>query len=150
LEQAVQIVPGLKKGMDTSSWLPILQQQKKDTAGAPEQASAPAKGRPPKGETHRISLGLFREGLAIPEIASRRSMAITTIEGHLASFILTGEMDIRDMMTEKKLAAILSAIEELGPASLNPIKARMGDSCSYGEIRAVLNHLARQDQTTNH
>ena len=144
LEQAVQIVPGLKKGMDTTRLLSILQEQKKEAPVSPEQEPAPAKGKSPKGETHRISLGLFKEGLAISEIASRRGMAMTTIEGHLASFIPSGEIDIRDMIPAKKLASILSVIEELGPASLNPIKGRLGDSCSYGEIRAVLSHLAHK------
>ncbi|HZE84186.1 MAG TPA: helix-turn-helix domain-containing protein, partial [Puia sp.] len=160
LEQAVQIVPGLKKNMDRGSLLSILQQQKKANADAHMQAgqagteggSAPggtpatAKGKAPKGETHRISLGLFREGVPVAEIAARRGMAMTTIEGHLASFILSGEIDIRELVPEHKKDKILSAIRELGASSVNPIKARLGDACSFGEIRAVLNYQVRLAQ----
>jgi len=135
LEQAVQIVPGLKKNMDRGSLLSILQQQKKANADAHMQAGQAVpkedplpgnachrKGQGPERGDHRISLGLFREGVPVAEIAARRGMAMTTIEGHLASFILSGEIDIRELVPEHKKDKILSAIRELGASSVNPIK----------------------------
>lgn len=146
LEQAVQIVPGLKKGMDTTNLLSVLQEQKKNNdAILPGEGSVPSiTARPQKGDTHRISLGLFKEGVTIPEIAARRGMAKTTIEGHLASFIATGEIDIKELLPENKIAAIHSAIEEIGGSSLTPIKAKLGEDYSYGEIKAVMNHLSHK------
>ena len=73
-------------------------------------------------------------------------MALTTIEGHLASFILTGEINIRELVPEHTTDKILSAIRELGASAVNPIKARLGDACSFGEIRAVLNYQVRLAQ----
>ncbi|HEY0680486.1 MAG TPA: AAA family ATPase, partial [Chitinophagaceae bacterium] len=52
------------------------------------------KGRTPKGETNRITLKLFRAGKTIAEIAAERSLAASTIETHLASFVPTGEIDV--------------------------------------------------------
>ncbi len=95
-----------------------------------------------KGETNRISLGMFREGIAIEEIAGRRDLSVSTIEGHLASFIGTGEVDIKELVPEHKIGPILDAIKAVGATALGPIRSRLGDDYSFGEIKAVLQHLA--------
>jgi hypothetical protein len=96
-----------------------------------------------KGESTRISLELFREGFAIEEIAARRGFSLSTIEGHLASFIGTGEVDIKELVQEHKIGPILDAIKAAGGIALGPIRGRLGDGYSFGEIKAVLQHLQR-------
>jgi hypothetical protein len=101
-----------------------------------------AKTKAPKGETHRISLHLYKAGIPVTEIASRRGLALTTVEGHLASFIATGELDIKELVSEDKIEFIRVALLELGEGTkLGPVKARLGDEYSFGEIRAVQSHL---------
>ena len=111
--------------------------------GSPTKGSkASTPGKAPKGETHRISLHLYKAGIPIAEIASRRGLALNTVEGHLASFISTGEIDIKELVPEHKIEFIRVALLELGDdTKLGPVKARLGDDYSFGEIRAVQQHF---------
>ena len=45
-----------------------------------------------KEDTKKLSYGLFMEGKTIPQIAEERQLSITTIEGHLAYYVGTGEI----------------------------------------------------------
>jgi hypothetical protein len=106
-------------------------------------AASSATGRPtptPKGSTRHISLQLHKEGTSIAEIAVRRNLTSGTVEGHLASFIATGEIDIKELVPPEKIAAILTVIREIGGTTLGPLKARLGPDYSFGEIRAVLTY----------
>jgi hypothetical protein len=143
LEDALQMVDGLQKGIDTTQLLSGLQEARKNReASAPAPAAAaPTSGKPgktPKGETHRISLHLYKAGIPIAEIAVRRNLAVTTVEGHLATFIPTGEIDLKDLVSEEKIDIIRTTFSALGNTTLNALKARLGDNYSFGEIRAVL------------
>jgi ATP-dependent exoDNAse (exonuclease V), alpha subunit - helicase superfamily I member len=143
LNDAVQISEGLTKGIDASSLLQMIEEQHKMAPA--EEVPQPVEkttARPKKGDSHRTSLELFREGKGIAEIAGLRNLAVSTIEGHLASFISTGELDIKEIVPEAKLETILQAIEETNPESraMTPIKAKLGDGYSFGEIRAVISY----------
>lgn len=97
--------------------------------------------KPAKGDSQRISLAMFREGKSISEIAQNRELAISTIEAHLAGFIATGEVEITELVPEEKIIVIQKAIGEVNVQNaISPIKEKLGDSFSYAEIRAVLNH----------
>lgn len=92
------------------------------------------------GDSRRISLQMFREGKSIKEIAATRKFVDSTIEGHLASFLHTGEVDIYELVPEQKVAVILEAVKEIGGNSTLPIKERLGETYSFGEIRMVMNY----------
>jgi len=160
LEDALTLVDGLEKGVDAAQLLSDIQdtrrQREISSAESAEQAegaqgsaasiasseNVSGKTKAPKGETHRISLHLYKAGIPIAEIASRRGLALNTVEGHLASFILTGEINIKELVPEHKIEFIRVALLELGDDSkLGPVKARLGDDYSFGEIRAVQQHL---------
>jgi hypothetical protein len=146
LEDALQMVDGLQKGLDTTQLLSGMQEARKNRETSPpaETSAAPAASAPgksnktPKGETHRISLHLYKAGIPIAEIATRRNLAVTTVEGHLASFIPTGEIDLKELVPEEKIDIIRTTFSELGNTTLNALKAKLGDNYSFGEIRAVL------------
>ena len=77
-------------------------------------------------------------GKSIDEIATERNFSVSTIEGHLCSFLITGEVVIGqlvDLETQKKIIAI---IDEIGPLSSKTIKERLDDSISYGQVKAAL------------
>jgi len=155
LEDALQMVEGLQKGIDTTQLLTGLQDARKSREAPPiekaaaETAPTPAAGKTPKGETHRISLNLYKAGIPITEIAARRNMAATTIEGHLASFIPTGEIDIKELVPEDKIEIIHSTFRVLGNTTLNALKAKLGADYSFGEIRAVLQYLRQHDEAAS-
>ncbi len=138
MEEALKLVGGLQKGLDTGSVLSGLQQERKTIA---ETSPAPAAPKSQKGDTNRITLGLYKEGVPIAEIASRRGLTTSTIESHLASFILTGEIRVDELVPQHKIDPILTAIRELGGSALGPLRSKLGNDYSFSEIKAVINHF---------
>ena len=107
--------------------------------GQPPKTAADA----PEGNTRLISYHLYQEGLSIAEIAGRRSLQPTTIEGHLAHYIRSGKLPVTDFIEEAKIARIAAVLEQTGPEALGLAKQTLGDDCSFGEIKMVQAHLAR-------
>jgi len=95
-----------------------------------------------KGETHRISLQLFKKGKTIAEIAGERGLAHSTVEGHLVRFIGTGEIEVSDIVDPINLQKISALIEKNPSASASEAKRQLGDDVSYGQIRAVMTSKA--------
>jgi hypothetical protein len=133
IQQAKLYAEGLLAGTDVSVLLkdkPKLQQEV-----VIEQAKTE---KPKKGESHRISLEMFQGGKSIEEIAAERNFSIGTIEGHLSSFLATGEIVIGQLIDPATQKKITDVIDEIGPLSSKTIKERLGDSISYGQIKAAL------------
>lgn len=115
----------------------------------PDDAAAAAakdekKPRLEKGETRRISLQLFREGKTVAEIARERNYAVSTIEGHLASFVTSGELAVTDLVPQEKIDVILPLVASVvrgEPLAASSIKEALGPDYSYAEIKAVVNHF---------
>jgi len=98
-------------------------------------------------ETKRHSLQLFREGKDISEIAAARELKRSTIEDHLGHFVFTGEININEIVSRDKLATITKAIEEnTNSLAIGPVKQKLGEAYSYGEITAVMNYLRRMGE----
>jgi len=96
--------------------------------------------------TRRITFDLLQSGLSIAEIAQQRGLATTTIETHLAEFVVSGEVAIDSLLTADKLQTIKEQLKAMGNCPLGDYKQALGDDCSYGEIRLVLAHLrVRED-----
>lgn len=94
--------------------------------------------KPAKGETFRITLELFREGMSIEEIAVTRKLKRSTIENHLLKFIPTGEVEINDLVSPRKQESILEVLETHAHATPGEISRQLGNEISYAEIRAVI------------
>ena len=78
------------------------------------------------GDSRRVSLQMFRSGKSIPEIATERKFTVATIEGHLASFISSGEVKVAELVPGYKLDAILKVVEEIGGNAAFPMKEKIG------------------------
>jgi hypothetical protein len=111
-----------QKGMD----LPVEAEKEVKQAGLSSQET---------------SLELFKSGKSIIEIASERGMAASTIEGHLAQFVGTGEIQLDQVVDPRKSRAILDYIEKHKTRNMNQIRAGLGSDFSYSEIRFVFKHL---------
>ncbi|MDL5502377.1 MAG: helix-turn-helix domain-containing protein, partial [Candidatus Methanoperedens sp.] len=60
---------------------------------------------------------------------------------HIEKLILSGEnIKIEKLIKKEKIELILSALTEIGGDALKPVKERLGDNFSYGEIRLVRAH----------
>jgi len=91
--------------------------------------------------THQFSFELFKSGKTIPEIAHERNLATSTIEGHLAHFIGTGELQLDQVVEPKKSKVILEYLEKHQVGGMGEIRSALGNDYSYGEIKLVIKHL---------
>ncbi|RYD58198.1 MAG: DNA helicase RecQ [Sphingobacteriales bacterium] len=125
--------------------------QSRMAAKAPKKVSRERKettgsGKPSSNASQRASLQMFRDGLSVYEIAEQRGFSATTIEGHLATFIASGELPVTEVVSGYRLEKILEAIQQLGGShALKPVKDILPDDYTYGEIKAALAHLQYQN-----
>ncbi len=98
-------------------------------------------------DTKKASLQLFQLGRSVTEIAAERNLSVTTIETHLAHFIFTGDLQLNELVANKKIQPIMNAVEKNNTLmELAPVKLQLGDGYSYGEIRAVINYIRRMKE----
>lgn len=113
-----------------------------DTSGISEDEPAPVKQKKP--DTKLVSFELFKAGKTLTEIASERSMAVSTVEGHIAHFVGTGDLDVHQFVAEDKIAIIAEYFADNNNLNLGPAKAALGEDFSYGDLRFVLKYLEYQ------
>lgn len=93
-------------------------------------------------DTKQQTFELFRSGNSIIEIAEKRTLSQSTIENHLAFYIERGSLELEEVMDVSKVGPIQKAIQQLNTVALSPVKEKLGEGYSYGEIRMVMAHLA--------
>ena len=96
------------------------------------------KKQKPELNTKEQSYLLFQQGKTIEEIAKIRSLATSTIEGHLLHFVKEGKIPLDKLVTPDKIEEIKQVLHEIPEASLTELKDILGDEYSYGELRFVL------------
>lgn len=92
-----------------------------------------------KEASWRETLVLFREGVPLEEIAEKRRLAFSTIQGHLAKAIGQGELKVEEWISAdiiEKIENVLNQSEE--GLKLTEIKSRLPEEVGYGQIRAVI------------
>lgn len=98
-------------------------------------------------DTKRLSLQLFQQGKDINQICAERALKRSTIEEHLGHFVFTGEININEIVSKEKLEVITGAIEQnRNSLAIAPVKQKLGEEYSYGEITAVMNYLKRMGE----
>lgn len=140
IDQAVKLAKGLNTGTDIAALLDTIAQDKKQWHAAEELAGQNEnKAKKEAGASKNISFDLYKEGRTIEEIAQMRSMAASTIEGHLTGFIATGELDVSTFVNPGELSLILKKIKELNNISNATIlKENLPADISYTKLRAVI------------
>lgn len=96
-----------------------------------------------KGDSERESLAMFKEGMSVAEIAGKRGLTHSTIQGHLATFLATGEISLDDLVSKERQEKINKAINAVSGDDehrLTSIKALLPDDYSYGEIKLLLSN----------
>jgi len=99
-----------------------------------------------KGSSQKESLALFKSGKNIVEIATERGLVKTTIEGHLSQFIVTGEIEVTDLLPKKRVENLKKIIKKTKFEGLSELKEKVGDAYSYGELRMVLKALEFEEE----
>jgi ATP-dependent DNA helicase RecQ len=107
-------------------------------ASPPQALSGPS--------TRYVTLDLYRQGYSIKEIADQRGLKSVTIMSHLADLMEAGEpVDVEELLTPGHYQIIAEALQEVGDATLRPVKDLLGDAYTYDEIRLV-RAMLRQSQ----
>lgn len=90
------------------------------------------------GDSVFETLTYFRKGHSPKKIAELRSLAPSTINGHIASLIQNGDITSLDKLVEAaKLSPIRKAFQKHGLATLTTVKDELGDAYSYEDLRFV-------------
>ena len=95
------------------------------------------KTKPEKGNSAMQSLDLFKKGLGIEEIALARELSPSTICSHLAQHIGSGEVKLKDLVEDDKVALITKFLKHKPQATLSEAKSALTDDISYEDIRFV-------------
>ena len=125
--EMLELVASYRKdqGMEVPDILTALQSPKKEK----------------KTDTKKISLDLFESGKSTKEIANKRDMAISTIEGHLAHYVGTGHLKLDSFIDHQKAEKIEKFLIKNTGTSLTEAKKELAGDISYGDIRFVLKHM---------
>jgi hypothetical protein len=91
--------------------------------------------------SQEITLELFKSGKTIVKIAKDRTLAVSTIEGHLAYFVGTGDLSIDRVVEPQKTKDILMHLENHKVVGISEIRKALDNKYNYAEIRFVLKHL---------
>jgi len=94
-----------------------------------------------KEPTASHSFRLYNEGLSLEQIAEQRNLTVTTIEGHLAQMIKTGDLPVLKLLSQEKLNAIMKGIETIGiEGGAAALMDFLGEGYSFPELRYGINH----------
>lgn len=92
----------------------------------------------PKVDTKAETFRLFKEGKTVSNIVKERNLTTQTIEGHLAYYVQKGTIKIEDLVSREKIILIEPEARNFTGRSITPIKAKLGNEISFGEIRFVI------------
>lgn len=116
------------------------------TAADPSEAvdaGEPA-ARPAKGATYATTYALVKEGLSVEQIAQKRQMARSTIEGHLARGIAEGVVELDGLMPEAERDLIADWMRENPSKGLNEAAGHFDGRFGYGQLRMVQAWVKRE------
>lgn len=106
--------------------------RKKKASGAPKAE---------KGATYKVTYGLAKDGLSVAEIAEKRGLTTSTIEGHIAKGIEAGEVKIDKFLEEDDRETIEMVIKDNPEGNSGTVYGKLQGKYSYGQIRMVQAHL---------
>ncbi|WP_194768566.1 helix-turn-helix domain-containing protein [Tamlana sp. I1] len=115
--------------------------EENDIETSQEVAIFEDKPKKKKGDTKRESLNLFKSGKTLTEIADIRELNESTIFGHLASFIPTGDVQVFDLMSKPHYEELKNIIPKKEFENLSDLKHQLDEKYSYGELRLMLEEL---------
>ena len=116
--------------------------EKSETTSAEKKALK--KEKKPKEkipDTKETSYLMYENGKTIEEIAQLRSMTAGTIEGHLAHYVATGKLDVKEFVSEEKIKHIIEASQKMDSTLYGALKQVLGDEYTYSEIKFAMAEL---------
>jgi ATP-dependent DNA helicase RecQ len=117
---------------------------------APKREKKESGEKKQKIDTKAESFRLYKEGKMFEEIAKERKLTIQTIEGHLAHYVKSGDIKIRELINEEKIFLIEPIVKKNSEKNITQIKDLLGNKVSFGEIKLVLAWLEFQKNSSPH
>ena len=105
---------------------------------AKKEKAAREKNAVAKTDTKTVSFELYKAGKDIVTIAKERNFTVSTIEGHLAYFVGTREIDINDLVSSENQILIKAAVDVHGSLSHKTLLENLPNGITYGQLRMVL------------
>jgi len=98
------------------------------------------KKKSPKEKKEKVStfaqtLELIRAGHTTAEIAAARQLSATTINNHYINLIKAEEIELKDVMAEKRIAELATLFEGYQGLSLGPLKEKLGNKVTWDELK---------------
>lgn len=111
--------------------------RKGSTKTGRKRKTSTGKGKAQKGATYEETYQLLKDGLTIAQIAAKRSLAETTIEGHAARGVAAGKVDIGSFLETKEIDEIRTAYGKEGEKTMSEVFAGFKGKYTYGKLRMV-------------
>lgn len=95
--------------------------------------------------TVEYSYWLYKQGYTIAQIAEKRGLNPVTIEGHLARYVASGDIDVHDFIdgdTLEKVEAYLAGHPD--EKALKPIYEYFDSKISYGALRMAIAAIRKE------
>ena len=87
------------------------------------------------------SYKLYLAGKEVKEIAELMGFVPSTIEGHLARYVATGNLDVDEFVNQEVVNKIVKYYKQNPEVQTAEVKNHFGEDVSYSEIRMVQKHL---------
>lgn len=106
-----------------------------------EQNVLNIKPKKEKPDTKKISYDLYKEGKFVDQIAKVRKLTIVTVEGHLAHYIGTGDLNIYDFVLQNKVETIIEFFNINKTRSITTAKNELGNYASFSDLKFVMKYM---------
>ncbi|MEL6902202.1 MAG: DNA helicase RecQ [Cyanobacteria bacterium J06606_4] len=88
--------------------------------------------------TQLATYELYKSGLSLPDIALKRDIRLSTVNGHMAKLIEASyPVNLDQLVAPERQQVIREAIAKVGSQSLRNIRAEIGETHDYQEIALV-------------
>jgi len=101
-----------------------------------------------KEKTWVITYEMYQQGKSVQQIAQERSLTETTILGHLARYVETGDIDVHTLVSNDVIEKVSGYMRRRTQenVAMKEIFEYFNETISYGDIRLVLSHLNRTNK----
>jgi DNA replication protein DnaC len=113
----------------------------------PDRSEPKIKQKSQKSNAEK-SFEMYKSGKSIEEIAKTQEFVISTIENHLAKYVESGELEVKEFVSDEKLKKITDYFLQNPESGLREAKDALDESVSWSDLRFVQKHLAHLEKKT--
>lgn len=106
--------------------------------------SSNTSGKKEKGGTYQDTLDLHRKGISLKEIAEVRGLALSTIKGHMAKWILTGDVKVTELLPDEAIQEVTRFLKQSPEKTVGAAIHKFGDKYDGGDLRMIVNQVLHE------